>query len=354
MRSVRAGFSCHKPFTSCVKLVQVPIPTPALDHVLIQVGGSSINPSDVDTVELGGCIFGCGNDMAGTVVSCNNCSQHFQPGDLVWGFAHPSFAEFVTAPSSQISLRPSHLAVEQAGTIPEVGLTSLFSLKRTNVLPGLPLPSGSPWKNLTNVTVVITAGSGGTGFIGIEIAKAYGATHIITATTGAAAIAFVKSLGATQVVDYKKEDLFASLPDNSVDFVYDNYAAEGTADKAMRTLRAGGTYLMMPHGECYAKKIQGPPCLSGSPKKGVRQVNYVTSVDFKQSGLEGLLELKSLFDSDALHAHVAVSYPLSKIASAFNFSAGGGEGGVNSNHFGKIAIVVNPTVELKETADSKN
>jgi NADPH:quinone reductase-like Zn-dependent oxidoreductase len=39
-----------------------------------------------------------------------------------------------------------------------------------------------------------TAGSGGTGFIGIEIAKAYGATNIITSTTGAAAIAFVRSL----------------------------------------------------------------------------------------------------------------------------------------------------------------
>jgi len=29
--------------------------------------------------------------------------------------------------------------------------------------------------------------------------------------------------------------------DNSVDIVYDNYGAEGTADKAMRVLRAGGT-----------------------------------------------------------------------------------------------------------------
>ena len=55
--------------------------------------------------------------------------------------------------------------------------------------------------------------------------------HIATATTGAAGIAFVKSLGATFVTDYKVKDIFAALPDNSVDIVYDNYGAEGTADK---------------------------------------------------------------------------------------------------------------------------
>ena len=39
---------------------------------------------------------------------------------------------------------------------------------------------------------------------------------------------------------------------------------------------SGGTYLLMPHGECYENKKQGPPCLSAHPKAGVRQLNYVT------------------------------------------------------------------------------
>ena len=61
--------------------------------------------------------------------------------------------------------------------MPEVGLTSLFSLKRTGSAPGSPLPPASPWKK-DNLTIVITAGSGGTGFVGIELAKAYGAAHV--------------------------------------------------------------------------------------------------------------------------------------------------------------------------------
>ena len=67
MRSVRAGI-CTQPFTQCVKIDTVPRPRPAKGHALIAVNGSSVNPSDVDTLEAGGCIFGCGNDMAGTVV----------------------------------------------------------------------------------------------------------------------------------------------------------------------------------------------------------------------------------------------------------------------------------------------
>ena len=61
----------------------------------------------------------------------------------------------------------------------------------------------------------------------------------------------------------------------------------------MKVLRAGGTYLLMPHGECYEKKTQGPPCLSANPKKGVRQLNYVTGPDFEvRRGRGGVVGVK--------------------------------------------------------------
>ena len=172
-----------------------------------------------------------------------------------------------------------------------------------------------------------------------QFAKAWGAKHIATATSGAAGIAFVQKLGATFVTDYKKVDIFDALPEDSIDVVYDNYGAEGTADKAMKVLRSGGTYLLMPHGECYVSKSQKPPCLSANPKAGVRQVNYATGPDYEAFGLQGLRELAALFEAGRLRAHVARTFRLGSIAAAFNFSAGGGEGGVNDNHFGKIAVV---------------
>ena len=141
------------------------------------------------------------------------------------------------------------------------------------------------------------------------------------------------------MTDYKKMDIFDTLDDDSVDIVYDNYGAEGTADKAMRTLRAGGTYLLMPHGECYSQKTQGPPCLSAHPKPGVRQVNYVTSVDFEQYALQGLDELKAMVEGGHITPTVDRTYSLSATAAAFNYSAGPGEGGVG-DHIGKISISV--------------
>ena len=76
----------------------------------------------------------------------------------------------------------------------------------------------------------------------MQLAKALGAGTVITSTSGAANIQFAESLGADRVFDYKVLDIFdpGALPDNSVDVVYDNYGAAGTADKAMSKIKPGG------------------------------------------------------------------------------------------------------------------
>lgn len=337
MRAVRTLGPCKPPF-SCVHIREVNLPTPTSAQALVRVNATSVNPSDVDEVELGACTLGCGADVSGTVVACSDCTD-FKVGDEVWTLQRGAYADYVAVSEDMLSRKPASISHGDAGTIPEVGLTSLFSLKRTASDPGGPMPPpGSPWKK-DNLTVVITAGSGGTGSVAIQMAKAWGAAHIATATTGAAGIAFVRSLGATIVTDYAKVDIFDALPNNSVDVVYDNYGAEGTADKAMGALRSGGVYLLMPHGECYAKKTQGPPCLSAHPKPGVRQLNYDTGPDFDAHGKEGLDELAELVSSGGLHATVGKTFRFADAALAFNFSAGGGQGGVNA-HLGKISMVM--------------
>ena len=134
MRQVRTTslLGCKAPFTRCVETVTTPVPRPTAGQVLVQVAGSSVNPSDVDTVQLGGCGKGCGNDFAGTVAACapGGCGR-LKVGDPVWGCAEPSFSEFVTAPESHTSLRPATLGAAAAATLPEVGLTSLNGLKRS-------------------------------------------------------------------------------------------------------------------------------------------------------------------------------------------------------------------------------
>ena len=338
-RAITQTGSCKAPF-SCVHLHNVPIPSPSSGECLIRVNASSVNPSDVDTAESGGCKNGCGADVSGTIIKCNG--GDFKPGDAVWTLAQPAYSDYVAQPVSQISRRPTSLDHHHAGTLPEVGLTSLFSLKRTIAPPGTSLPHGSPWNASTypNLTVAVTAGAGGTGMIGLQLAKAWGAKHIATSTTGAAGEAFVRSLGADIVFDYHKVDIFDALPDNSVDVVYDNYGAPNTAEKAMRVIRPGGVYLLMPHGICYALKLQRPPCLAKHPKPGVTQLNYDTGPDFGANMKAGLDELAELVESGKVIAPLDKTFAFEKIASAFNYSAGPGEGGVSGGHHGKISVVM--------------
>ena len=56
--------------------------------------------------------------------------------------------------------------------------------------------------------------------MGIQLAKAFGANYVVAAASGAG-MAFVKSIGADRVVDYKVQNIFEALPDNSVDIVFD-------------------------------------------------------------------------------------------------------------------------------------
>lgn len=135
--------------------------------------------------------------------------------------------------------------------------------------------TGAPWDvgSSTNFTVVVTSGDGGTGFVALQMAKfSYNASTVVTAGSSGECsavcaefestvtvfwltptwhvctdhFAFLKQMGADHVVDYHQQDVFDALPDDSVDIVYDNYGAPGTADKAMSKLRQGGVFIFLP------------------------------------------------------------------------------------------------------------
>ena len=93
MRAVRASSGCGAPF-ECVHIQQVATPKPAHGAALIQIRASSVNPSDVDTIEEGGCGDGCGADLAGTVVECSGCKR-LKPGDAVWSLGGPAYADYI-------------------------------------------------------------------------------------------------------------------------------------------------------------------------------------------------------------------------------------------------------------------
>ena len=90
-----------------------------------------------------------------------------------------------------VALKPKTLTMEEAASIPLVGLTAWQVLvERANLKAGQ--------------KVLVHAGSGGVGTFAIQLAKHLGAT--VATTVGTANVDWVKDLGADIVLDYRKDD----------------------------------------------------------------------------------------------------------------------------------------------------
>ena len=73
-----------------------------------------------------------GHDVAGTVVRVGPRVRKFKPGDAVYSrpddFRIGTFAEFVAVKEDSLALKPKKLSMEEAASIPLVGLTAWQAL----------------------------------------------------------------------------------------------------------------------------------------------------------------------------------------------------------------------------------
>jgi NADPH:quinone reductase-like Zn-dependent oxidoreductase len=208
-------------------------PTPKADELLVQVHAASVNPID-NMIPTG--IFKAvvkfqlpatlGSDLAGVVVEVGSRVTRFKVGDAVFANIFDqgtgSIAEYAVVPESAAALKPDNLDFVQAASIPMVGLTSWQALKER-----LQLQSGQK--------VFIPAGSGGIGTFAIQLAKLMGAKVGTTTSTGN--VELVRSLGADEVVDYKKQEFEAVL--RGYDAVLGTVRGD-SIEKAIRILKERG------------------------------------------------------------------------------------------------------------------
>jgi NADPH:quinone reductase-like Zn-dependent oxidoreductase len=177
------------------------------DEILVRVHAAGLNP--VDNMIAKGMFkpiiklrlpATMGSDLAGVVVETGSRVTRFKAGDAVFAsvfdMAAGSLAEFVAVPEQVAAFKPANLDFVQAASVPMVGLTSWQALhERMQLKPGQ--------------KVFVPAGSGGIGTFAIQLAKQLGAT--VGTTTSTANVELVRSLGADEIVDYKKEDFEHTL-----------------------------------------------------------------------------------------------------------------------------------------------
>ena len=225
-----------------LRSVEMPIPELRDDEVLVEVHAAGVNVLDakIRNGEFKLILpyrlpLVLGHDVAGVVVKVGRRVQQFEPGDEVYArpddFGIGTFAEFIAVKEASLAPKPVGLTMEEAASIPLVGLTAWQALvEKAGLTKGQ--------------KVFIQAGSGGVGTFAIQLARHLGAA--VATTTSAANVALVKSLGADVVIDYKSQDFEDVLRD--YDLVLNSQDGK-TLAKSLRVLRSGGKLI----------SISGPP-----------------------------------------------------------------------------------------------
>src|SRR5437762_13362943 len=174
----------------------VPTPTIAGDEILVKVKATAVNhldlvkasgtarqvlPIDLPWIpghEFSGIIEGIGSDVAA-----------YAPGDAVFGTTTGmgAYAEYLAVKASAIAKKPSNLSFEEAASVPVASQTALEGIFTHGRLE-------------KGQTILIHGGAGAVGAYAVQLASHAGATVVATASGGDEA--YLKSIGASPVLDY--------------------------------------------------------------------------------------------------------------------------------------------------------
>ena len=183
---------------------ELPVPEPGPGQVLVKVRATSVNPIDCKVRSGAVKILPpfpavLHGDVSGVIARVGTEVYHFREGDEVFGFVGwtggegGALAEYVLCDARLLSHAPRSLALDEAATLPVVGLTAYQGLKRKIALQ-------------KDAMVLVQGGSGGVGHIVVQMAKAFGAQVAATASSEEKG-AVVASSGADWTIRYDQEEL---------------------------------------------------------------------------------------------------------------------------------------------------
>jgi NADPH:quinone reductase-like Zn-dependent oxidoreductase len=303
------------------RIVDMPRPEVGDNDVLVQIHAAGVNLLDAKIADGEFKIFLpyrfpliLGNDVAGVVVEVGSRVLRFKPGDEV--YARPdkdrigTFAEFIAMNEGDVAIKPAELSMEEAASIPLVGLTAWQALvEMADLKPGQ--------------KVFIQAGTGGVGTFAIQLAKHLGAT--VATTASSANFELVKALGADVMIDYKKEDSETML--HGYDVVLHSQDSK-TLDKSLRVLKPGGTLISIsgPPDPAFADEIGLPwyvkqiiHVLSFSARRKAKRLKLTFAFLFMRANGAQLSEITSLIDQGAIRPVMDRVFPFESTQDAFDF-----------------------------------
>jgi NADPH:quinone reductase-like Zn-dependent oxidoreductase len=242
--------------------------------------------------------------VAGVVVRVGPRARQFKVGDEVYArpddFRIGTFAERIAVREDSVALKPKNISMEEAASIPLVGLTAWQAL-----VEKARLQKGQK--------VFIQAGSGGVGTFAIQLAKHLGAT--VATTTSAGNATLVKSLGADVVVDYKKDAFEEKL--SEYDVVLNSQDGK-TLTKSLGVLKPGGHLISIsgPPDSQFAEDIKAPwvvkqvmRALSFGARRQAQRLKVSYAFLFMKASGSQLQQITALIESGAIRPVIDKVFP---------------------------------------------
>jgi NADPH:quinone reductase-like Zn-dependent oxidoreductase len=209
----------------------VPTPTIARDEILVKIKSTAVN--HLDLVEASGTARQIlpidlpwipGHEFSGVVEQIGSDVAACAPGDAVFGTSGMgAYAEYLAVRPAAIARKPSNLSFEEAASAPVASQTAWQGIFTHGHLE-------------KGQTILIHGGAGAVGAYAVQLASHAGATVIATASGDDEA--YLNSIGASRVIDYR-EAQFEKVLREKVDVVFDLIGGD-TQKRSFLVLKEGG------------------------------------------------------------------------------------------------------------------
>lgn len=266
-----------------------------------------------------------GTDVSGVVEAVADDVKDFSIGDEVYSMVRfpegvfgdsKAYAEYVTAPASQVAIKPAGIDHVHAAAAPMSLLTAWqFMIEQGHSVQNPIQPNQHVPVPLEGKKVLINGAAGGVGHFALQLAKWKGA-YVIAVASGKHE-AFLRDLGADEFIDYTKSSAEDVVVD--ADLVVDSIGGP-TTSRFLRTLRPGGALF----------PIFG---LGASGAEEAERLGITMSTTQVRSSGAQLSEVAKLLDNGTICVAIDSAFPLADAQKAHERAAHG-------NIQGKIVLTV--------------
>ncbi len=294
-----------------LQLKEVAKPIPKDNEVLIRIHATTVTSGDwrvrslavpVGFGLISRLVFGVlrprqpilGTELAGEIESVGKQVSKFKAGEQIFAFSGAGMgchAEYKCMPEdAAVALKPPNLTYDEAAAISFGGTTALNFFRRGKLQGG--------------ESVLINGSSGGVGTAAVQLARHFGAD--VTGVCSTANVELVRSLGATHVIDYTKEDFTRN--GETYDVIVDTV---GTApfSRSKHSLKEGGRLLQV---------LGGLPDMLRIPWVSMTSSKKIIAGPATER-VEDLRFLAGLAQAGAFRPVIDRRYPFEQIAEAHRY-----------------------------------